>query len=714
MKVMSDKNQKIRVALVGNPNSGKSSLFNVLTGLRQSVSNFPGVTVDKKVGSATLENGQKIGIIDLPGLYSLHANSTDEKVVVNLLTDPNNKVYPDLIVYLADGTNLERHLLLATQIIDLRIPMIFALNMVDVLEDQEQDLHLSELENYLSIPTISISARNGTNVSALKTLIQNFDKSTKHKYVSNKSIYPLPDSLFSVTEEILKITNLKNAYTAKILGHHHSWLSHLPTKDKEAIEWATARNKFDDIKNQIDETMARYSSFGSIAHKAVGRSKRNNISITDKIDSVITHRFLGPFIFFALMLFVFQAIYAWSEIPMDLIDRFFGFAGQTIQNIMPDAWYTSLLVDGIIAGVGGILIFIPQVTILFLLISILEETGYMSRAVYMFDGIMQKFGLNGRSIVSLVSSGACAIPAIMATRTISSWKERLNTIMVSPLISCSARIPVYAVLVGFVIPKGQVLGIFNTQGLVFMGLYLLGIIATLFSALVFKKILNIKSENSYLLIELPQYKPPIWKNAFLNVKEKVITFVVEAGKVIFVISIILWFLASYGPSTAMENAEKSASTHIRANNLQDADAKNYLASKKIEASYAGHLGKFIEPAIKPLGFDWKIGIALLTSFAAREVFVGTMATIYSVGSSDEESSLKEKMDAEVYPDSGQRVYTPATSLSLLIFYVFAMQCMSTLAVVRRETNSWKWPIIQFLYMGVLAYLGSFLVYTLMS
>jgi len=460
--------------------------------------------------------------------------------------------------------------------------------------------------------------------------------------------------------------------------------------------------------------MSRYADFGPVARKVITQDKKAPKSATDKIDAIITHRVIGPLIFFAIMFFVFQAIYSWSEAPMDWIDQFFAFSSNIVRNILPAAWYTDLIVDGIIAGLGGILIFIPQITILFLLISILEETGYMSRAVFMFDGLMQRFGLNGRSIVSLVSSGACAIPAIMATRTISSWKERLNTILVSPLISCSARIPVYAVLIAFVVPEEKMYGIFNLQGLAFMGLYLLGIAGALLAALAFKYILNVKSENSYLMIELPQYKPPIWKNALLNVKEKVSTFIFEAGKVILVISVLLWFLASYGPSTAMQSAEKEATAYIETNNLSELESENYLASKKIEASYAGYLGKFIEPAIRPLGFDWKIGIALITSFAAREVFVGTMATIYSVGSADDQATISEKMAAEVHPSTGAKVYSPATSLSLLIFYVFAMQCMSTLAVVKRETKSWKWPTIQFFFMGAMAYFGSLIAYQLMS
>jgi ferrous iron transport protein B len=711
---MSLETNNFTITLVGNPNSGKSSLFNILTGLRQSVSNFPGVTVDKKIGLISLNDGRQVSLIDLPGLYSLHPNSSDEKVVVNILTNESDTDYPDLVVYVADASNLERHLLLATQIIDLKIPMIFAINMIDIIEDKNQKINVETLEKYLQIPVVSISSRKEIGIETLKEKIENFGPQSASSYIRKNSIYDIPDTLTNSISDIQSRLENTNKYQTKILLHHHSWLSHLSDKSRDSIEEMAVATKFDDIKNQLDETMSRYSSFGAISRKTVVTNGLYPQTRTDIIDNVITHRFWGPIIFFGILFFMFQAIYAWSEAPMDLIDGFFSFAGGTVRDLMPAAWYTDLLVDGIIAGLGGIIIFVPQITILFLLIAILEETGYMSRAVFMFDGIMQKFGLNGRSIVSLVSSGACAIPAIMATRTISSWKERLNTIMVSPLISCSARIPVYAVLVGFVVPDMTILGLFNAQGLVFMGLYLLGIVATLAAALVFKTVLDVKNDNSFLMIELPQYKRPIWKNAFLTVKEKVTTFIMEAGRVILVISVLLWFLASYGPSTAIDNANTEARSYIESNQLSEIDAENYMASKKIEASYAGHLGKFIEPAIKPLGFDWKIGIALLTSFAAREVFVGTMATIYSVGSADDEASVREKMAAEINPQSGAKVYSSATALSLLIFYVFAMQCMSTLAVVRRETKSWKWPIIQFLYMGALAYFGSLITYQIMS
>ena len=490
-------------------------------------------------------------------------------------------------------------------------------------------------------------------------------------------------------------------------------LNFLSSEDKNQIGQLVKENNFNRLANQVREVMQRFDRFTPMLKKAIHRTDANKITLTEKIDDVVTHRIWGPIIFFIFMLIVFQAIYAWSAFPMDLIESGFASLTETVNSLMPDTWYRSLLTDGIIAGLGGILIFIPQIAILFFLISILEEVGYMARAVFMFDNVMQRFGMNGRSIVALVSSGACAIPAVMSTRTISNWKERLITILVAPFISCSARIPVYTVLIGFVVPTATIWGIFNQQGLAFMGLYIVSIIAALGSAWVFKKILKTE-ERSFLMLELPEYRMPVFKNVFLNVYEKLKTFIIEAGKVIFVISIVLWALASYGPSNKMELAEQEAISLATQNNL-DADARaNLVAGKQIEASYAGHLGKFIEPAIQPLGYDWKIGIALITSFAAREVFIGTMATIYSIGSTDDESTIRERMAKETNPLTGKPTYNFATSLSLLVFYIFAMMCMSTLAVVKRETGGWKWPIIQFFFMTGLAYLSALVVYQVFS
>lgn len=703
--------ERISVGLIGNPNSGKSSLFNLLTGLRQHVSNFPGVTVDKKIGVAVLEDGKKIDIIDFPGTYSLHPNSSDERLVIDILTDPESPDYPDLIVYVADITQIERHLLMATQIIDLGIPMIMCLNMEDLIDESHKLTVVKKIEDLLGVTTILVSGKSGKNINVVKSSISYFLASKKTGLPN--PFYQLSEEERKAAEVVKEFTHFDNNYLNKIIAHHHNWLPHLSKEAKLNIASGLSHFSFEDIKNQIEETLSRFKKISPVTSDILKTKGDKTVSFTDRIDNIITHRILGPIIFFVIMFFMFQAIYAWAELPMTWIEEIFASLSSYARIVLPVGWVSNLVSDGIIAGLGGIMVFIPQITILFLIIAVLEEIGYMSRAVFMFDGLMQRFGLNGRSIVSLISSGACAIPAIMATRTITDWKERLITIMVSPLISCSARIPVYAVLIGFAVPAGEVMGVFNTQGLAFMGLYLLGIAAALISAFVFKLI--IKSESrSILMIELPQYKTPIWKNVILTLREKVTTFIVEAGKVILIVSIILWFLASYGPSKAMINAENDAITLAQTQQLDDEARDNLIASKKIEASYAGHLGKFIEPAIKPLGFDWKIGIALITSFAAREVFVGTMATIYSVGSTDDELTIRGKMAAERDPVTMKPRYDMPTSFSLLIFYVFAMQCMSTLAVTKRETKSWKWPIVQFSYMGIMAYFGSLLVYQLLA
>ena len=547
----------------------------------------------------------------------------------------------------------------------------------------------------------------------IKNNIEEYNRGKHNQFKKDAPFYIMTGVEAQLSERLAAVLPQSHPYRSKLLAHHHEWLPHLSAAERIQIHSIVGESDFENIKGQIHETMDRYNRFGSLVRKTLSKPYDGTDTLTDKIDNIITHRLFGPLIFFSLMFLIFQAIFSWAGYPMDLIDGIFGHLGSFTRDHLAAGWVTDLLVDGLIAGLGGILIFIPQITILFLLVAVLEESGYMSRAVFMFDGIMQRFGLNGRSIVALVSSGACAIPAIMSTRTISNRTERLITILVSPLISCSARIPVYTVLIGFVVAPSTVWGLFNAQGLAFMGLYLLGIVATLIMALVFKLILPKDQEGSYLMMELPQYKKPIWKNVIYSVREKVQSFVVEAGKVILVMSVVLWFLASYGPGDQVRIAESEAIKVATTKGYDDIQTNNLIASRRIEVSYAGYIGKFIEPAIKPLGFDWKIGIALLTSFAAREVFVGTMATIYSIGSSDDEASVSGQMLKEKRPD-GSRVYDFATSLSLLIFYVFALQCMSTLAVTRRETNSWKWPAIQFAYMGFLAYFGSLIVYQVFS
>jgi ferrous iron transport protein B len=703
------------IALVGNPNSGKSSVFNQLTGLRQKVGNFPGVTVDKKVGKLKLAPGKDAILLDFPGTYSLYPTSMDERVVLDVFTNPDDPNYPDAVLYLADITNLEKHFLLLTQMKDLGLPMVLALNMSDLAEKQELIIDDQKLSDFLKMPVVVISGRSGHNLENLRKVLADIFKTQQNKSAkSNKQVqnfYPFSKTEKDVIEKIKIQFPLKNDYQALLWAHHSKRLMFMGQTQKETIQKIVEKTEFHSIAKQINETMQRFNKFTPVLQKIIKKPQTQPVSITDKIDRLVVHPIAGPIIFFGLMFLVFQAIFAWAQYPMGWIEAGFGALTEFTKSTLPAGWFTDLLTEGIIAGLGGILIFVPQITILFFLIAVLEEVGYMARAVFMFDKVMQKFGLNGRSVVALISSSACAIPAIMSTRTISNWKERLITILVTPLISCSARIPVYAILIGFVVPSVTVLGIFNAQGLAFMGLYLLGIVAALASGWVFKKILK-SEESSFLMLELPQYRQPVWKNIWFTLKSKVTSFVVEAGKVIMVISVVLWFLASYGPTEKMAQAEATAIEMAKSQNLSEDKTADLIAGQQIEASYAGHLGKFIEPAIRPLGYDWKIGIALITSFAAREVFVGTMATIYSIGSVEDETTIRDQLSKARNPITGAPVYTMATSLSLLIFYVFALQCMSTLAVVRRETGSWKWPIIQFLFMGGLAYVGALITFQL--
>ncbi len=700
------KQKSYTIALLGNPNSGKSSVFNQLTGLRQKTGNFPGVTVDKKIGKVRLTDELEASIIDFPGTYSLYPTSQDERIVLQTFVEKDAENKPDVIVYVADVTNLEKHMLLFTQVRDLGIPVVLALNMADLALKSGIKTDTEKLSKKLNVPVINISGRTGEQMDRLREEMATACLQSAAFEVP-KTFFRFSDTERQVIDGVKDILGIDNEYQALLIAHHCRWLPGLSNEQKQEITSLTQDTNFESLRLQIRETMQRYDIFTPILNGATSSVGQSD-TLTERLDNVLMHRVGGPLIFTVLMFLIFQAIFAWAEYPMNWIEFAFSSLGEGVRAVLPEGWFTNLLTDGILAGLGGILVFIPQIAILFFLISLLEEVGYMARAAFMFDSIMQRFGLNGRSIVALISGGACAIPAIMSTRTIGNWKERLITIMVTPFISCSARIPVYTVLIGFVVPSTIVAGIFNLQGIAFMGLYVLGIVAALGSAWVFKKILKTE-EHSFLLLELPEYRPPILRNVLLTVWEKTKTFVVEAGKVILMISIVLWFLASYGPPQAMEQAEVEATELTQQQDLSEDEAADLLAAKKIEASYAGHLGKFIEPVIEPIGFDWKIGIAVICSFAAREVFVGTMATIYSIGSADDEFTVRDRMAMETNA-FGEKVYNFAASFSLLIFYVFAMMCMSTLAVVYRETKHWKWPVIQFVFMTGLAYLASLLVY----
>lgn len=641
------KSKSKNIILIGNPNTGKSTLFNSLTGLNQKIGNFPGVTVDKKTGSYNFKNNQ-FNVVDLPGTYSLSPNSEDEKVAKNYIEKVNND---DIVLVVVDATNLKRNLLLYTQIVDQGKQVILALNMMDLLEKNKQEIDLIKLSRLLKCPVIPINARIEKGTKSIKEAIHSFIPKS-NKFIAN-----------------------------------------------------------DFTGNMVDETMFRFNKINDILKESITKKGENKSYLfTKKLDNILTHKIYGYLIFIAILFFIFQAIFSWSSYPMDLIENGFMMLGDFMSNIIPQGIVNDLIVNGILAGLGGIVIFIPQIAILFAFITILEDTGYMARVSFLMDKILRQFGLNGKSIIPLLSSTACAIPAIMGARTISNYKERLITIMVAPLISCSARIPVYTILIALVVSEDSYYGIFNTQGLLVMGLYLLGFVAAILSAWVMKLIIKSKQKSTFTL-EMPIYRAPRWKNVGLEIFSKVKIFLFDAGKVIIAISIILWVLSSYAPGNRFEQIEQKYATEIT---QRSEDIGAIIASEKLEASYAGIIGKTIEPAIKPLGFDWKIGISLVTSFAAREVFVGTMATLYSVGDADNTLSIREKMMAAKNHETGEKLYTTATTFSLLIFYVFAMQCMATLAVVYRETNSIKWPIIQLVYMGALAYFSSLLVYTIFS
>jgi len=697
------------IGLLGNPNAGKSSLFNHLTGLTQKVGNFPGVTVDIKVGHLKVGE-EKVQIIDFPGIYSLFPSSQEEKMVVSTLLNPDAPKRPDRIIYVIDSNQINKHFLLLSQLLELDIPILVVLNMMDIARDNGLEIKAKELEAFLNLPVVEVSSRTMEGYGLLKEGIQ---KLLNVETGSPVRFYKFNEAEKIVADQVSKKLEIKNLYQAKLIAHHHDWLGFISKEEHQFINELCRINSFNNLNLQINETMRRYDDFSiKLSRYVVDKSSKGQ-NITDKIDRLTTNPVIGPLIFFGILFFIFQAIFEWSSFPMDMIDHGFNDSGERLKEILPQSWVTEMLIDGLWTGLGGILVFVPQIALLFFLITILEETGYMARAVYMFDRIMQKFGMNGRSIVALISGGACAIPAIMSTRTILNWRERLITIFVTPLISCSARIPVYTVLIGLCIPDKLILGYFNLKGLVFFSIYIVGIVVTLLAAFFMKMILK-SSERSFLMIEMPEYKWPSWKNILLNVYEKVRSYVFEAGKVIIVIALLLWFLASYGPKSKMADGYALAQKEAAEKQLNPIETNALANAYKIENSYAGILGKAFEPVIKPLGYDWKIGIALICSFAAREVFVGTMATIYSIEDTEDSQTLLARMQNAVDPKSGRKIYTLATCLSLITFYTFALQCMSTLAVTHRETRSWKWPILQFTIFGLVAYISSFIVFQIFS
>ncbi|MBS1521763.1 MAG: ferrous iron transport protein B [Bacteroidetes bacterium] len=698
----------LKVALVGNPNTGKSTLFNVLTGLNQKIGNFPGVTVDKKTGLCDLPDGRRAEIIDLPGTYSLYPKSRDESIVFSVLADKANPLRPDLVVVILDASNLKRNLLLYTQVADLKLPVIVALNMMDLAKKSGITIDVNAFAQKLGVPVVPISARKIEGIDQLKSAI-----SYANRFALQEDTIDVEALAPQLIAQISKEIEVENPYYALQLAHQHETLKFLSPVQSDRIEELEQEFSFHSQKSQATETIARYSFINDLLYDTVKKHETaQEENISNKIDKILTHRVFGFVIFFAILLFIFQSIFAWSAYPMELIGDFFVWLQSSLHRILPAGPLVNLVVDGVLGGLSGVMVFIPQIAILFGFISILEDTGYMSRVTFMMDRLMRKVGLNGKSVVPLIGGFACAVPSIMSTRTIENWKDRMITIMVTPLVTCSARLPIYTLLIALVVPNRNIWWIFNLQGLVLTGMYLFSLVSAITVAFVMKFLLKSR-ERGYFIMELPVYRMPRWKNVGQDMYNRAKAFVLQAGKVIVAISVILWVLASYGPGNRFERIEQKYKQAQYTQHMSADDLHHAVASEKLENSYAGVLGHAIEPVIKPLGFDWKIGIALITSFAAREVFVGTMATIYSVeGDAEKMESVQQKMATAKNPD-GQPVFTVAVAFSLMMFYAFAMQCASTMAVVYRETKNWRWPASQFVYMTGLAYIVSFITYHLL-
>lgn len=692
----------IKLALVGNPNTGKTSLFNQLTGLKQKVGNYPGITVDKKIGTASLKGGLKAHIIDLPGTYSINPTSVDENIVLNTLMDKSNEDYPDVIVVVADIENLKRNLLLYSQIKDLQIPTILAINMADQSKKKGIEIDIDGLKEELGGEVILVSARQNRGMEELKAAIESYNE------LDTSVLAQISDRIDGeYFDQLDKDFPRWDRY--KTWLYMTQMLDIPEMNEQEADLMRTYRSETDKLKRyQHKETILRYQQISDILKKTYSVDKSKARDLRSRLDRILTHKIFGYVIFALILMLIFQSIFDWASVPMDFIDGLFADLSQIVKEVLPPGRLTDLLSEGVVPGIGGVVIFIPQIAILFLFVSILEETGYMSRVVFLMDKIMRRFGMSGKSVVPLISGTACAIPAVMATRNIGGWKERLITILVVPFTTCSARLPVYTILIALIIPERRFFGVFSLQGLTLLSLYLLGFSMAVVSGYFLHKMLKIRSR-TFFLMEMPDYKAPSVKNVLYTVVEKTKAFVFGAGKIILAISVVLWFLASTGPD-AFDDAEVVFESENEGARTDNFEAE--LASYKLENSYIGVMGKAIEPAIKPLGYDWKIGIALISSFAAREVFVGTLATIYSVGDDDEDNStIKERMAAEINEDTGQPLFNFPVGMSLLVFYAFAMQCVSTLAIVKRETRTWKWPILQLIGMGALAYIASFLTYS---
>lgn len=701
---------KPNIALVGNPNSGKSSLFNLLTGLRQKVGNFPGVTVEKKEGSFTLPNKQDCIVLDLPGTYSLYPRRSDEWVSYKQLMTPDKGESIDLAIVVADASNLRRNLLYVSQVIDLKIPVVVALTMVDLAKKRGIKIDVDCLSREMQVPVVVVNARTGRGIEQLKSTVAQM----MNIEAGGQDFFPIEELAKGAIGEMREIMPSLGNY-----GAIHHLINHeafeLSTEIQDKIEAIEVKYKFNHTKIQAEDIQLRYQKIRQVMLKSVEEeSIEKRKMFSERLDHFFLHRTWGYLIMGVVLFILFQSVFWVAEYPMNLIESGVGMLGGWLGSILPEGWIADIIINGILAGLGGILVFVPQIMILFGLITLLEDTGYMARISFLSDRIMRRVGLNGKSVMPMIGGFACAVPAIMSARNIENKKERLLTIMVTPFMSCSARLPVFTILASMIVPNKNILGIISLQGLVLMGLYVLGIVIALLVSYVMNLFIKIK-EKSFFILELPVYRQPRWKNILYTMVEKAKVFVFDAGKVIMIISLVLWAFSSFGPTEKRNEIENQYTTLIKNDPANEIKYQAEKSSALLENSYAGIMGRSIEPVIRPLGYDWKIGIALITSFAAREVFVGTMATLYSVGENADENSetLRNKMHAAKRAD-GTLVYTTATGYSLLIFYLLAMQCMSTLAVVKRETGSWKWPIIQLIYMTGLAYLLSFIAYQLLS
>lgn len=689
-------NKEIKIALAGNPNSGKSTLFNNLTGLDQKISNYPGTTVDIFQGIRVLEGNTILQINDFPGFYSLFPKGEDEKVASDEMLRLAYNESVDAVVYVADASNLRRSLMLFSQLLDLKLPLILVLNMQDLADANGLKIDTLKLSEVLGINVVPITARTGRGIDELLEVIQGkIEKSTFTFYPSN---------FFenSISNTIQNMTHKKNVYLNLLLSFHPDIIQ------KTSADFLELESKIDYEAFQTKDTLHRFKVIDELLLFCTTTTKKNtSVDKSLKIDEIVTHKYWGFLIFVAVFFIVFQALFNLAAFPMDWIEGFFIWISEKLSTLIPAGLFNKFVVQGLIPGISGVLVFVPQIAILFGLLTILEDIGYMSRVSFIMDKIMRKFGLNGKSVVPLVGGMACAVGSIMAARTIENKKERLLTIFVTPLMSCSARLPVYTLLISLIVPEKNIFGFLSLQGLMLLGMYLFGVFATLIVAGIVQFFVTNDVKN-YFIMEMPVYRVPVWKNAIATMISKSKAFVQNAGKIILFVSIILWVLGTFGPPKKYEAIDAKYAVELRSGNKNIEATKN---AEKLEFSYLGYLGKGFEPLIKPLGFDWKIGISIISSFVAREVFVGTLSTIYGLSDADQTITLKEKMKKDKWPD-GRAIYTPIVALSLMVFYAFALQCFSTIAIVKRETGGWKWPIIQFITFSILAYCASLLVYQL--